>query len=100
MTTAVILEGTLRADGTVELDSKPGLSPGRVQVALQPLPAGPPAGTIMAAGTDSRATVAAYPSADFYEPVELGWTEAGYEVRQALKEYSEATHADHPNPSR
>ena len=42
----------------------------------------------------------AYPVADFYEPVEYGWTEAGYEVRQALKRYSEATHADPPDSTR
>jgi hypothetical protein len=34
------------------------------------------------------------PVADFGEPVEFGWTEAGYEVGQALTRYSEATHAD------
>jgi hypothetical protein len=35
------------------------------------------------------------PVADFFEPVQYAWTEAGYEVRQALKRYSEETHADH-----
>lgn len=34
----VILEGTLKADGTLELDQKPSLSPGRVQVTVRPLP--------------------------------------------------------------
>jgi hypothetical protein len=48
----------------------------------------------------SRSAVEAYPVADFYEPVEWGWTEARYAVRQALKSYSEATHADHPDSSR
>jgi hypothetical protein len=38
--------------------------------------------------------------ADFYEPVAFGWTEAGYEVRQALRAYSEDTHADHPDATR
>jgi hypothetical protein len=48
----------------------------------------------------SRSAPEAYPVADFYEPVEFGWTEAGYEVRQALTRYSEATHADHPDVTR
>jgi hypothetical protein len=38
----IILEGTLKPDGTLELDQKPNLSPGRVQVVLrqqfQPMP--------------------------------------------------------------
>lgn len=34
------------------------------------------------------------PIADFMEPVEYGWTEAGLEARQALKRYCEETHAD------
>jgi hypothetical protein len=32
----VVVEGTLRLDGTLELDQKPNLSPGRVQVVLRP----------------------------------------------------------------
>lgn len=32
-----VIEGTLRADGTLELDSKPNLPAGRVQVTVQPL---------------------------------------------------------------
>ena len=32
----VVVEGTLKTDGTLELDQKPGLSPGRVRVTLQP----------------------------------------------------------------
>lgn len=35
------------------------------------------------------------PIADFMEPVEYGWTEAGYEARQALKRGCEDTHADY-----
>ena len=35
------------------------------------------------------------PLADFLEPVEYGWTEAGFEARQALKRYCEETHADY-----
>lgn len=35
------------------------------------------------------------PIADFMAPVEYGWTEAGYEARQALKRYCEDTHADY-----
>jgi hypothetical protein len=34
------------------------------------------------------------PIADFMEPVEYPWTEAGFEARQALKRYCEETHAD------
>lgn len=34
---AVTIEGTLQSDGTLILDQKPGLSPGRVQVIVQPL---------------------------------------------------------------
>jgi hypothetical protein len=41
MSTTAILEGTLRSDGTLELDQKPNLPPGRVQVVLQPLPPPP-----------------------------------------------------------
>jgi hypothetical protein len=32
----VVVGGTLKPDGTVELDQKPNLSPGRVQVVLRP----------------------------------------------------------------
>ena len=31
----VVVEGTLRPDGTLELDQKPNLSPGRVKVVLR-----------------------------------------------------------------
>lgn len=31
-----VIEGTLKPDGTLELDQKPSLSPGRVTVILQP----------------------------------------------------------------
>jgi hypothetical protein len=31
----VVVQGTLKADGTLELDQKPGLSPGRVTVVLR-----------------------------------------------------------------
>lgn len=34
---AVTVEGTLQPDGTLQLDQKPSLSPGRVQVIVQPL---------------------------------------------------------------
>jgi hypothetical protein len=41
----VIIQGTLKSDGSLELDEKPTLTPGRVQVTLQPLPiAAPPTG--------------------------------------------------------
>ena len=36
----VVIEGTLKADGTLELDQKPSLSPGRVKVTLQSTQAG------------------------------------------------------------
>lgn len=32
-----MMEGTLKADGTVELDQKPNLPPGRVTIWMQPL---------------------------------------------------------------
>jgi hypothetical protein len=35
--TQVTVHGTLNADGTLELDEKPNLSPGRVQVTVAPL---------------------------------------------------------------
>jgi hypothetical protein len=31
----IVIEGTLKPDGTLELDQKPSLSPGRVQVVLR-----------------------------------------------------------------
>jgi len=31
----VVLEGTLKPDGTLELDQKPYLSPGRVKIIMQ-----------------------------------------------------------------
>lgn len=34
--TEIVVEGTLKADGTLELDRKPDLSPGRVTVVLRP----------------------------------------------------------------
>jgi hypothetical protein len=36
----IVIEGTLKPDGTLELDQKPSLSPGRVKVILQPAQAG------------------------------------------------------------
>jgi hypothetical protein len=36
----VVIEGTLKPDGTLELDEKPSLSPGRVTVILQPAQTG------------------------------------------------------------
>ena len=38
----VVIEGTLKPDGTLELDQKPNLSPGRVTVIVQPVPTSPP----------------------------------------------------------
>jgi hypothetical protein len=40
--TTEVIEGTLKPDGTLELDEKPSLGPGRVKVALQPAQAGAP----------------------------------------------------------
>jgi len=36
--TEIVVEGTLKPDGTLELDQKPSLAPGRVQVIVKPLP--------------------------------------------------------------
>jgi hypothetical protein len=41
--TETVIEGTLKPDGTLELDQKPNLSPGRVQVIVQPLATPTPA---------------------------------------------------------
>ena len=38
----IVLEGTLRTDGTIELDTSPPLPPGRVRVTVQSLPKTPP----------------------------------------------------------
>jgi hypothetical protein len=38
--TEITVEGTLKPDGTLELDQKPNLAPGRVTVILQPAPSG------------------------------------------------------------
>src|SRR5215813_11895862 len=37
-TTHVVVEGTLKPDGSLQLDSKLNLPPGRVQLIVQPLP--------------------------------------------------------------
>jgi len=37
-TSQVVVTGTLKPDGTLELDEKPNLPPGRVQVMLQAVP--------------------------------------------------------------
>jgi hypothetical protein len=37
------LEGTLKADGTIELDEKPNLPPGRVKILVQPVQSAQPA---------------------------------------------------------
>ena len=37
MSTSELIGGTLKADGTLELDQPPRLEPGRVMVALQPV---------------------------------------------------------------
>jgi hypothetical protein len=38
----IVVAGTLKPDGTLELDEKPNLAPGRVQVTVVPLPELPP----------------------------------------------------------
>jgi hypothetical protein len=41
--TEFVVEGTLKPDGTLELDQKPNLAPGRLTVVLrQAMPASPP----------------------------------------------------------
>ncbi len=35
--TEIVVQGTLHPDGTLQLDEKPNLSPGRVKVILQPV---------------------------------------------------------------
>jgi hypothetical protein len=44
---------------------------------------------------ESAEPKAEYPVADFLEPIGFSWTEEGFEARQAVKAYSEGTHADH-----
>jgi len=46
--TEAVIEGTLNADGTLELDEKPNLSPGRVRVVVRsmPQPAAPKRGLV------------------------------------------------------
>jgi hypothetical protein len=39
--TEAVVEGTLKPDGTLELDEKPNLSPGRVLVVVQSIPSPP-----------------------------------------------------------
>ncbi len=41
MSAQVIVQGTLKPDGTLELDQKPNLSPGRVRVTVETVPALP-----------------------------------------------------------
>jgi len=33
-----VIQGTLKADGTLELDERPSLDPGRVEVRISPIP--------------------------------------------------------------
>lgn len=40
--TDIVVDGTLKPDGTLELDQKPGLSPGRVRVTVKSVPSTPP----------------------------------------------------------
>lgn len=41
MSAQVIVQGTLKPDGTLELDQKPPLSPGRVLITVTPLASSP-----------------------------------------------------------
>jgi len=36
----IVIDGTLKSDGTLELDQLPNLAPGRVKVTVQPVQAG------------------------------------------------------------
>jgi hypothetical protein len=47
--TEITVEGTLKPDGTLELDHKPNLGPGRVKVTL---PGPPPGSPICRGGSD------------------------------------------------
>ena len=49
---AVVVQGTLKPDGSLELDTVPGLAPGRVYVTLQPVLAGSPSKGGLAATID------------------------------------------------
>jgi hypothetical protein len=49
----------------------------------------------MACANGSDAASRELPIADFMEPLKCGWTEAGFEARQALKRYCEETHGDY-----
>jgi hypothetical protein len=40
MTTPILVQGTLKPDGTLELDQKPNLPPGPVLVTVQAVPSG------------------------------------------------------------
>ncbi len=39
---ALVLEGILNSDGTIQLDRPPGVSPGRVRITLRPLSSSEP----------------------------------------------------------
>ena len=64
----VIVMGTLKADGTLELDEKPGLAPGRVRVAI--LPTQPPS------ARQARRTVL-----DVLDEIQVAQTARGYRGR-------------------
>ena len=64
----VIVMGTLRADGTLELDERPTLAPGRVQVAIVPAQIPVPRG--------SRRTLL-----DILDEIRTGQTARGYQGR-------------------
>ncbi len=51
--------------------------------------------SIVAPANGTRSSPNEYPVADFYDPVHFVWSEESFEARQALKRYSEATHADY-----
>ena len=65
---SVIVMGTLRADGTLELDERPTLAPGRVQVAIVPAQ--------IPAASGSRRTLL-----DVLDEIRTGQTARGYQGR-------------------
>ena len=86
--TETIIEGTLKPDGTLELDQKPSLSPGRVQVIVQPLskPGLPIRGLVevmddIRAGQRARGYLGRFPEAARAEEKARQEEDADYEQR-------------------
>lgn len=88
----------LRHGWTAEeiLRRHPDLRPGQVYAALAYFYDHYEAMILDLQDIDGPGTPAArVPIADFLEPVGYTWTEAGYAARQALKAFSEQTHANY-----